>query len=94
MMMALVDDSYDDGDGADSDGSDEHLLGGQLFQGRQNSPPKIRKIVSIKASDFYQVSNGSIWNAGCSNYIIQKESPCKEWFRRRSCRTCRSRPPQ
>ena len=51
MMMALVD---------DGDGADEHLLGGQLFRGRQNSPPKIRKIVSIKASDFYQVSNGSI----------------------------------
>ena len=68
MMMAFVDDGYDDGDdghgadgdGADSDGDDEHLLGGQLFQGRQNSPPKIRKIVSIKASDLYQVSNGSI----------------------------------
>ena len=73
MMMALVHDAYDDGDdgngddgdsddgdGADSDGADEHLLGGQLFQGRQSSPPKIHKIVPIKASDFYQVSNGSI----------------------------------
>ena len=65
MMMALVDDGYDDGDDGngddgDGDGPDEHSLGGQLFQGRQNSPPKIRKIVSIKAADFYQVSNGSI----------------------------------
>ena len=63
MMMALVDDGCDDGDngdGADGDGADEHLLGGQLFQGRQSSPPKIHKIVPIKASDFYQVSNGSI----------------------------------
>ena len=74
-MMALVDDGYDDGDdgngddgdGADGDGADEHLLGGQLFQGRQNSPPKCHKIVSIKTPDFYQVSNGSIRNAGCSN---------------------------
>ena len=55
MMMALVHDAYDDGDGAD-----EHLLGGQLFQGRQNSPPKSQKIVSIKTCDLYQVSNGSI----------------------------------
>ena len=69
MMMALVDDGYDDGDdgngddgdGADGDGADEHLLGGQLFQGRQNSPPKCHKIVSIKTPD------GSIRNAGCSN---------------------------
>ena len=70
MMMALVHDAYDDGDGddgdsddgdgADTDGADEHLLGGQLFQGRQNSPPKSHKIVSTKTSYFYQVSNGSI----------------------------------
>ena len=63
MMMALVDDGCDDGDngdGADGDGADEHLLCGQLFQGRQNSPPKSQKIVAIKTSDFYQVSNGSI----------------------------------
>ena len=63
MMMALVDDGCDDGDNggrADGDGADEHLLGGQLFQGRQNSPPKSQKIVSIKTCDFYQVSNGSI----------------------------------
>ena len=68
MMMALVDDGYDDGDGgngddgdgADGDGADEHLLGGQLFQGRQNSPPKCHKIVSIKTPDFYQALNDSI----------------------------------
>ena len=40
---------FPNGDDGDGDGADEHLLGGQLFQGRQNSPPKCHKIVSIKA---------------------------------------------